>query len=123
MSLPQDALIKKLVELPTVDEYSELNPSLEIEKMNAVTFKGLAGINLDQAYTTEIRSYDKSMEGILAINSPDSNKVGVVRELTQNAGITNTRGYLNLEKELNGSTDIYSPAELMNVFTTTHADP
>ena len=29
MSLPQDLLIKKLVELPTVDEHSTLNPSLE----------------------------------------------------------------------------------------------
>ena len=30
---------------------------------------------------------------------------------------------MNLEKELNGNTDRYSPAELMNVFTATHADP
>ena len=77
MSLPQNALIKKLVEMPTVDEYSELNPSLEIEKMNAVTYKGVVGKNLDDSYTADIRSFDKSMEGILAINTPDSDKIGV----------------------------------------------
>ena len=123
MSIPQDALIKKLVEMPTVDEFSELNPTLEMEKMNSVTYKGVAGLNVDEAYTEEIRGFDKSMEGILAINTPDSDKVGVVRELTLNSSITNTRGYLNLEKELNKNTDLYSPGELMNVFTTTHADP
>ena len=48
-------------------------------------------------------------------------KINCVRELTYNSAITNTRGYLNLEKELNGNTDRYSPAELMNVFTATHA--
>lgn len=48
MSIPRDALLKELVGLKTVDEYSILNPSLEVDKISAVTFKGPSGINLDQ---------------------------------------------------------------------------
>lgn len=47
VSVPQDILLKKIVELPTVDEHSTLNPSLEIEKMASATYKGISGINLD----------------------------------------------------------------------------
>jgi hypothetical protein len=72
MSIPQDALIKALLDSPTVDEYSVLNPSLEIEKIGAATYKGLAGTNLDNAYTKEIRAYDPSMKGIMAMSTPDS---------------------------------------------------
>lgn len=77
MSLPQDILLKKLVELPTVDEHSTLNPSLEMEKVASATYKGLSGLNEDLAYTTQIRAYDDSMVGVFGYSSPDSDKVGV----------------------------------------------
>src|SRR5699024_8760164 len=76
------ALLKSLLESPTVDEYSVLNPSLEIEKIGAATYKGLSGTNLSNAFTKDIRSYDPSMKGIMALSTPDSDKVGVVRQLT-----------------------------------------
>jgi len=123
VSVPQDILLKRLLESPIVDEYSVLNPSLEIEKMGGATYKGLSGTNSDQAYTKEIRSYDPSMKGILGINSPDSNKVGVVRQLTYNPSLLNTRGFLDLDKNHNPNTDIYTPAELLSPFTSKHADP
>lgn len=124
VSVPQDILIKKLMESPTVDEYSVLNPSLEIEKLGAATYKGPGGTNLDNSYTKDIRSYDKTMTGILALNSPDSDKVGVVRQLTYNTSIINTRGFLDVNKKnSDNSTDLYSAAELLSPFTSLHADP
>jgi hypothetical protein len=124
MSVPQDALIKMLLESPTVDEYSVLNPSLEIEKVGAATYKGLAGINLDNAYTKEIRAYDPTMKGIMAMSTPDSDKVGVVRQLTYDPALVNTRGFLNTDPNAkNNSTNVYGPAELLNSFTARHADP
>ena len=123
MSVPQNILTKSLLELKTVDEYSELNPSLEIEKMGAATYKGLSGKNSDDAYTNNIRSYDKSMSGVFAINSPDSDKIGVVRQLTYNSKITSTRGYLDVDSLNNSNSNLYSYSELLNPFTTTHADP
>ena len=50
---------------------------LEFEKQGTTNYKGLSGTNLDQAFTIPMRSYDKSMVGLLGMSSPDSNKVGV----------------------------------------------
>ena len=124
MSIPPDALIRTLLESPTVDEYSTLNPSLEIEKIGAATFKGLNGINMDAAFTTEVRAYHPSMKGIFALSTPDSDKVGVVRQLSYDPGIKNTRGFLDTDRNTkNTSSNIYGPAELLSSFTARHADP
>jgi len=124
MSVPKDILIKKVMESQTTDEYSALNPSLYIEKRASSTYKGIGGSNLDNAFTQEIRSFNKNMAGIFAMSSPDSNKVGVVRQLSFNSKITNTRGFLDVNKETtNQSTNIYGAAELISPFTTTLADP
>ena len=48
VSLQQDILLKKLVENQTVDEASDLNPSLELEKISSVTYKGVGGVNSDR---------------------------------------------------------------------------
>jgi hypothetical protein len=51
-------------------------------------------------------------------------KVGVVRQLTYDPSIKNTRGFLDIDKNTkNNSTNIYGPAELLNSFTVRHADP
>lgn len=124
VSLPPDILIKKIVELPTVDEHSTLNPSLEIEKYASATYKGLSGKNTDNAYTPTIRTYDQSMVGVFGYSSPDSDKVGVVRYLSYNPNLVNTRGFIDTSKEnLDTTKDLYTPAELLNPFTTKHADP
>ena len=123
MSLPKDALIKALLELRTLDEYPELNPSLEIEKSCGVNYKGPSGTNLTEAFTKEVRSYDKSMVGTIAVNTPDSNTCGVMRQLTYNTSMANNRGYIDINRNINGNTDIFSTAELLNSYTMTHADP
>lgn len=48
ISVEPDILFKRLNALKTVDEYSILNPSLEIDKGSSVTYKGPSGINLDR---------------------------------------------------------------------------
>ena len=124
ISVEPDILIKTLVGHKTVDEYSILNPSLEIDKISAATFKGPSGINLDDAYTTDIRSYDLSMQGILGASSPYSDKIGVVRQLTYDAKILNTRGMLDTDPtNRNANTNIYCPSEILNSFTQSHSDP
>lgn len=56
------------------EEFSTLNPVMEIEKQRGVTFKGFRGIQLARAMTLPRRCYDKSMVGTLAMEtSPDSN--------------------------------------------------
>ena len=123
ISVPQDALIKKLMETSTIDESSDLNPSLEIDKQTSVTYRGPTGRNNSDSYTPEIRGYDKSMEGFLAITSPDSSTIGVVRQLSYDAGITGTRGYIDVDRDKNNSTALLSPLELMSPYTSKYADP
>jgi RNA polymerase Rpb2, domain 6 len=125
ITAPQNELVKQLLESPMVDEYSVLNPILEAEKMASCTFKGLSGINMDEAYKMEIRSYDPSMVGVLGLNTPDSSKVGVVRQMTYNPKLLNTRGFISTDIQVAdmNSSDLFTPAELLSPFTGRHADP
>lgn len=123
VSVPQNILLKKIVENQTVDEASDLNPSLEIEKASSVTYKGVGGVNSSDAYNEQFRAYDKSMLGILGMETPDSDKVGIVRTLSYSPAIVNTLGFLDEEADKNGNTNIYTIAELLNNFTATNADP
>ncbi|WPH64296.1 viral RNA polymerase beta subunit [Staphylococcus phage vB_StaM_PB50] len=122
ISVKQDQLIKTIMEQPTVDEVSDLNPSLEIDKMTSVTFKGPAGRNNEQSYEPDIRSYSESMQGVLGISSPDSNKIGVVRQLSYNSLIKSTRGYTDGGKKDANDTSLYTPLELLNPYSSRHAD-
>lgn len=116
LSIPKDAVIKQLLALQTVEDYSTLNPVVELEKDRAITSKGYRGINMERAYTEEKRSYDESMIGVMAMNtSPDGN-VGINRFLTMEPTITTARGYVDIKKdERNELVDanLFSPGELL----------
>lgn len=122
ISVPRDQLIKKLLEMPTLDENSDLNPSLEIDKQTAVTYRGHTGRNSSDSYMPEIRGYDKSMSGLLGISSPDSATIGVVRQLSYDPKIKGTRGYIDTDATINSSTSILTPLELLSPWTATKAD-
>ena len=123
LSVPKNILIKNLMELSTVDEASDLNPSLEIDKQTSVTYRGVSGRNSADSYTEEIRGFDKSMEGILSILTPDSATVGIVRQLSTNPNIKSVRGFLDTSGDTTDPTSVYSPVELLNNYTSRHADP
>ena len=125
LNIPQNALIKAVLESTTIDEYSTLNPILEVEKNDSCTFKGPAGINSDDALKKiEYRSYDKSMVSVLSLNTPDSNKVGIVRTLTYNPKLKDTRGFITEDDNNNStSSSMLSPAELLSPYTASHSDP
>lgn len=73
ISVKPDIVLKKILTAQTVEDYSTLNPIVELEKSRAITPKGLSGMNVDEAYTQDKRSYDKSMLGIMAMStSPDA---------------------------------------------------
>lgn len=127
-SMPRDTVIKKLLELKTVEDYSTLNPILEMEKTHTVLSKGWRGINLDDSYTPPKRSYDKSMIGTIAtISSPDGS-VGVQRKLTLEPAIKSVRGYVDTpssEKDLDKLSDVnlFGPAEMVAPLSITNDDP
>ena len=100
ISLKRSIIIDTLLSSDTnmVEEFSTLNPVMEIEKQRGTTFKGLRGIQMARAMTLPRRCYDTSMVGTLAMEtSPDAN-VGVNRVLTLEPAITSTYGYIDSEK-------------------------
>lgn len=114
-SIPRGEVIKNILESPIIEDYSTLNPISEVEKIRGASFKGLSGMNLEHAYTLEKRSYDKTMRGIIAINSPPSGKVGIIKQLSTDPTIVSSRGYLKLvesDDELN-SANVFAPSELL----------
>lgn len=98
LSIPQNAVMQEVVAQNTVENYSTLNPFLELQMSHYVSSKGFRGSNMDRAYKTEKRSFDPSMTGtISAITSPDGN-VGINKQLTLEPRITNARGYVDVPK-------------------------
>lgn len=116
LSIPRDAVIKQLLALQTVEDYSTLNPVVELEKDRAITSKGYRGINVERSYTEEKRSYDESMLGVMSMNtSPDGN-CGINRFLTMEPMITSARGYVDIkadEREELKDVNLFSPSELL----------
>ena len=126
LDIPRNKLISKLLQEPNVNDHSTLNPVLEMENIASVSAKGFRGINLDAAYTLEMRSYDQSMVGIIAGNAtPFGPNSGVTRGLCYNPKLNSIRGYIpDIENRAAlEPTNILSPAEMISSFTSTMADP
>lgn len=126
-SVPRDAVIKKLLEMKNVEDYSTLNPILELERTHTITAKGWRGINLDDSYTIEKRSYDPSMVGIIGTATSPDGQCGVQRTLTLEPKIKSVRGYVDITnpKDYNNLKDVnlFSPGELAIPLGATRDDP
>ena len=125
LSLPKDAVIKKLLALPTVEEYSTLNPLLEMERTHTTMYKGWRGINEDRSYTQDKRVYDNSMIGIIGLATSPDGSVGVQKTLTMEPNIMTARGYVKSGEKMEGLKDVnlFSPAEMLCPLGPTRDDP
>lgn len=118
ISIRKDALIKDILAQTIVEDYSELNPIVELQKLHGATKKGPSGCNLAEAYTKTQRSFHKSMTGVYTISSsPDAN-VGVQRVLTMEPPIVDVRGFVDnkaMDNRLDEYNDVnlFGPAEMM----------
>lgn len=125
ISLQKDAVIKQLLALQTVEDYSVLNPAVEVGKFSNVTAKGWRGANVPEAYNEVKRSYDVSMLGVLGMStSPDAN-IGVMRSMVMEPTISSARGYIDHKyqdpKKLK-DTELFSMVELMTSNSATKDD-
>lgn len=78
ISIKKDAILKEVMMQQIVEDYSELNPVSEQQKMRGCLRKGPSGCNLAQAYTEEQRSYHPAMTGIFTLSSSPDGNVGKV---------------------------------------------
>ena len=114
ISIRKDAILKDIMMQQIIEDYSELNPIAENQKLHGCTKKGPSGCNLAQAYTEEQRSYHKSMTGLFTISSSPDGNVGVQRVLTMEPPITDPRGFID-NKASQGKIDDYNDVNLFGV--------
>ena len=125
MSIKQSQVIDNIMLDPTASDASILNPLLEIETMNAVSFKGLSGMNSDRSYSLDKRTFGDSMLNILAMSTGFAGNVGITRQATIDMNITGKRGYIKQLKdtdELN-ITKTFCMTEALVPYGATHDDP
>lgn len=124
-TIPKDKLIAELLAVPTVENYSTLNPPTEVGKFHTVLAKGFAGSNMDRSYDEAKRSYDPSSIGKLSLStSPDSN-VGISKDLSIEPTILNARGYREPVDDIDQLKDVnvFSPVEELTPGTIRVDDP
>lgn len=126
-TIPRDTVITKLLKSPNVEDYSTLNPVLELERAHTISYKGWRGINLDDAYTIAKRTYDPTMVGIIGPTTSPDGGVGVAKVLSAEPMITSVRGYTKKtnKDELDKLNDVnlFSPGELLLPMAVTKDDP
>lgn len=127
MTIKQGAVIDLTLGDVTTSDASKLNPLLELENANSVTFKGLAGMNKDRSYQLDKRIYDKSMINKLSMSTGASANVGINRQATINMNINTTKGYINAneDEDINNMNDVNTLCitEAITPFGVTHDDP
>lgn len=124
ISVKRSAVIDAIMQDPMTSDLSILNPLLEIEAANSVSFKGLSGMNSDRSYGLDKRTYDDSMINKLALSTGFSANVGINRQTTIDMDISGKRGYINKTNPDDMSvTKSFSMAEAVTPFGTTRDDP
>ena len=94
-SVPNDVVIGKLLQSPLLAGCDITNPLNEMKEKSIVSYNGTSGVNLQQAFTMDKRSYAKNAMGVIGMASVDNGKVGITKELTLDCNIINTRGYID----------------------------
>ena len=117
-------IINDLTSIQTVSSSSALNPFVELHENETVSKKGYGGVNEDKAYTEAKRSYDESMIGKIAMSTPNSANVGMVRQLCVDPKIESVRGYTSAKPSSDEYNDLQlaSFSELLTPGTVTHDD-
>lgn len=118
ISIRKDALIKDILAQTIVEDYSELNPIVEMQKLHGATKKGPSGCNLEEAYTKVQRSFHKSMTGVYTISSSPDGNVGIQRVLTMEPPISDVRGFIDnkaMDNRIDEYNDVnlFGPAEML----------
>lgn len=125
MAMKRSAVIDGIFADPMSSDLSILNPLLEIEAANSVSFKGLSGMNSDRSYGLDKRTYDDSMINKLALSTGFAANVGINRQTTIDMDVEGNRGYIKQSSEPDDMsiTKSFGMSEAVTPFGTTRDDP
>jgi len=119
------AIMNELMATETVSTSSALNPMIELHEEETITKKGYGGVNQEKAYSEAKRSFDPSMTGKMAMSTPNSANVGIVRQLTIDPKVSSVRGYTIADDPTEADYNdlqLASFSELLTPGTVTHDD-
>lgn len=124
MTLPQDAIVKDLLALTTLEDTSVINPVLELSKDASISKRGYRGTNLSEAYTRSLRTYSQDSIGKIATTTATGPNVGVQKYLTHEPDIVNIRGIRENSKTVDEMSEgnVMSSAEMLVPLALVHDD-
>lgn len=124
MTMKRSAVIDNIFADPMSSDLSILNPLLEIEAANSVSFMGLSGMNSSRSYSLDKRTYDDSMINKLALSTGFAANVGINRQTTIDMDVEGKRGYIKQSTPDDMSvTKSFSMSEAVTPFGTSRDDP
>ena len=124
MTIKRSAVIDAVLLDPTSSDTSNLNELQIAESLNAVSFKGLSGMNTDRSYGLDKRTYDDSMVNVLGMSTGFAGNVGLTRQATIDSNIEGNRGFIKEPKKDEMSiTKTFTVTEALTPFGATRDDP
>jgi len=125
LTMKQSKVIDNVLLDPTCSDLSSLNALTEAEAINAVSTKGLSGMNSDRSYSLDKRTYDESMINVLALSTGFAGNVGITRQSTIDMNIEGKRGYIKVDPDPNklSVTKTFAVTEALTPYGTTRDDP
>lgn len=125
MTIKKSAVIDRVMSEPTMADLSILNPLLELEAYNSVSTKGISGLNSDRSYSLDKRGYDDSMYGVIGMSTGFAGNVGITRQLTIDANIDGSYGYVKpgTKDDAMSVTKSLAATEALTPFGSNHDDP
>ena len=124
MVIPINAVLDSILQQNTTSDLSVFQPLSELETRNAVSTKGVTGLNQERAYGIDKRGFDDSMLNNIAAVTGFASTVGVNRAMTINPSIIGGRGYFRKTglKDVN-TVNTLSFTEALSPFMATSDDP
>ena len=92
ISIPRDALVRRLQELPNMSEYSVMSPFRSIMRDRKKSAKGQMGTNNSRAFDTTLRMFHDNNIGAETASTPYSGEAGVTKTLPVNPSIDSLSG-------------------------------
>lgn len=125
MTVKRTAIIDSIMTDPTSSDLSTLNPLLELEAANTVSFKGISGMNSDRSYSLDKRTFDDSMLNRLSLSTGFGPNTGISRQATLDMDVKGKRGYIGSTTDSNNitCTKALSATEALNPFVVNRDDP
>jgi hypothetical protein len=126
MSMKQSAVIDRILLDPTEKDYSTNNMLTDVESVNAISTKGLTGLNSERAYSLDKRTYDESMLNVIGMSTGFAGNVGITRQATLDMNVEGKRGYVKtIDGDSTQLNDVKTldATEALTPMGVTHDDP